>query len=343
MSKQNLLGYTALQLEDLFLQLGEKPYRGKQLYKWLYNSQLDDFQLMTDLTKPLRDRLAVDYEIRGLNMKNRALSTDGTEKFLFELDDGRPIEAVRIPEEDRQTLCISSQSGCALACKFCATGTLGLLRNLTVGEILGQLMYLKSVHGEAAFTNVVFMGMGEPFNNYKNVIEAVRIMTDHRGMAIAGKKITVSTSGITPLIRKYADSGLKAHIAVSLHAPSQEKRVQIMPVAERYPLEGLMDAIRYYTTKTNKRVFFEYILFDGFNDSHEDAIALATLVQGIPCKINILPYNPVPGLNFTSPSPEKVDNFARILYPRTPAVTVRKRRGGDIDAACGQLAARVND
>jgi 23S rRNA (adenine2503-C2)-methyltransferase len=216
---------------------------------------------------------------------------------------------------------------------------MGLQRNLTVGEIIGQLVYLRELYGQEAFTNVVFMGMGEPFNNYDNLVKALPIMSAPIGLGIAAKRITLSTVGITPIIRKYAESGLKAHLAVSLHSAFQEKREQIMPVARTYRLEGLMDAIRYYTTVTGRSVFFEYILFDGFNDGKEDAMALVRLVQGIPCKINLLAYNPVPGLGFVSPEPEKVDWFAKILYPRTPAVTVRKSRGQDISAACGQLVA----
>ncbi len=339
MAKENLLGYTCRQLEEMFTRLGEKPYRGKQLFKWLYNGRQYDFQLMTDLTKELRERLAADYEVRGLELQTRTVSDDGTEKFLFRLADGHPIETVLIPEEERQTV---SQSGCGLGCRFCATGTMGLLRNLSVGEIIGQLVYLRDLYGDTVFSNVVFMGMGEPFHNYDNLTGALGIMSDSRGLGIAARKITVSTVGVAPMIRRYADSTLKAHLAISLHAAEQQKREQIVPVAGKYRLDALMDAVRYYTNRTGRRVFFEYILFDGFNDTQADALTLARLVRGIPCKINVLAYNPVPGLNFGCPDDEKVDWFAKTLYPRTPAVTVRKSRGRDIAAACGQLAARFN-
>ena len=343
MSKQNLLGYTTGRMEALFRQLGEKPYRGKQLFKWLYNSQQYDFHLMSDLTKDLRARLDSGFEFRGLNLQHLAKSVDGTEKFLFRLDDGHPVETVLIPEEDRRTACISSQSGCALACRFCATGIMGLRRNLTVGEMIGQLLYLREQHGNSAFTNVVFMGMGEPFHNYENLLDALRIMSDPLGLGIAARRITISTVGITPMILRYADTGLKAKVALSLHAATQEKREKIVPVARKYPLDSLMDAVRQYARATGQRVTLEYILFDGFNDTEEDALALARLVEGIPCKINVLAYNPVEGLGFSAPTPDKVDSFVKKLYPRTPAVTVRKSRGRDIDAACGQLAARVSE
>jgi 23S rRNA (adenine2503-C2)-methyltransferase len=340
MQRQNLLGYTLPQLEQAMQALGEKPYRGRQLHKWLYLVRQYDFDLMTDFTRNLRTRLADRYQVEPLQLEYSARSKDGTEKFLFKLHDGRPVETVLIPDDDRRTLCISSQSGCALACSFCATGTLGLLRDLTAGEIVGQLMFVRDKYGDDAFTNVVFMGMGEPLHNYDTVLEAIGIMTNPLGLKISARRITVSTSGITPKIKKLADSGSKARLALSLHAATQSKRAKIMPVAETFGLEKLMEAIRYYAETTEQRVTFEYILFDGFNDTLDDVMALAALVRGIPCKINILAYNEVPGLPFKRPSDEKVDWFGRMLYPRTPAVTVRKSRGRDIDAACGQLAAR---
>ena len=342
MIRQNLLGFSVRQMEELFAQMGERPYRGKQLFKWLYNNRQYDFQLMSDFAKELRSRLQQGYEFRSPTLEVKSESQDGTVKFLFRLDDGCLIETVLIPDDERQTLCVSSQSGCALGCTFCATGTLGLKRNLAVGEIVGQLLHVRENHGNEAFSNVVFMGMGEPFNNYDNLVEALRIMTDSLGLGIAAKKITVSTVGITPIIHKYADSGLKANLALSLHTAFQDKREMIMPVARTYRLDGLMEAVRYYTERTGRRVTFEYIIFDGFNDTMDDVLALARLVQGTPCKINVLAYNPVPGLDFSRPSDEKVDWFAKMLYPRTPAVTVRKSRGQDIAAACGQLAARID-
>jgi len=340
MARSNLVGYTREQCERLFEQMGQKPFRGRQLFKWLYNNRQADFQQMTNFSREFRDRLAGDFVIQGLQLDQHQKSADGTEKFLFRLDDGQPLESVLIPDEPRRTVCISSQAGCALACSFCATGTMGLLRNLTVGEIVGQLLFLRGLYGDDCFTNVVFMGMGEPLNNYDNLVAALGIMVDALGLGISRKKITVSTAGVTPKIVKLAQTGLKVRLALSLHSAVQAKREQIMPVARTFKLPKLMEAVRSYAEATGSRVTFEYILFDGFNDSKPDALALAKLVEGIPCKINVLAYNPVPGLDYRRPSDEKVDWFARELYPRTPAVTVRQSRGRDIDAACGQLAAR---
>ncbi len=342
MAKKNLLGYTKPQMNSLMVSLGEKPFRGRQLFKWLYHTRQYDFSLMTDLSKGLRDRLADDYEIRGMELERRARSTDGTEKFLFRLEDGHPVETVLIPEEDRRAVCVSAQAGCALACCFCATGTMGLVRNLTVGEIIGQLVFLRELYGSDCFSNVVFMGMGEPLLNFDNVVDVIRIISDSVGLGVSARKVTISTCGISPEIRRLADSGLKTRLAVSLNAATQEKRIRIMPIARTYNLENLMKALRYYTGRTGFRVTFEYILFEGFNDTVEDIDALSQLVRGIPCKINILAYNPVPGFAFKRPSDDKVDWFGRQMYPRAPAVTVRKPRGLDIGAACGQLAGRID-
>lgn len=345
MEKTNLIGFSRAQLEALFEDLGEKPFRGRQLYKWLYQIRQTDFESMTDLSKSLREKLVANFTIEGLTLDHHARSQDGTEKFLFRLPDGHPVESVLIPDDERgrSTVCISSQAGCALACRFCATGTMGLIRDLTVGEIIGQLLFLRNLYGQDCFTNVVFMGMGEPLNNYKNLVDSLHIMKDEIGLGLGAKRITVSTSGVTPKIRKLAETGLKVRLALSLHAATQEKRLKIMPIAETFGLEKLIDAVRYYADQTRDRVTFEYVLIEDFNDSMDDVLALARLIQGIPCKINILAYNPVPGLPYRRPSDDKVDWFGRQLYPRAPAVTVRKSRGRDIEAACGQLAARKID
>lgn len=342
MTKQNLLGYTIEQFEELMVSLGEKPYRGRQLFKWLYGTRQYDFNLMSNLSNQIKSILTEKYEFRTPKMVKSQKSSDGTEKFLFQMDDGSPVETVLIPDDnsDRKTVCISSQVGCALACGFCATGTMGLMKDLSVGEILGQLIYLREKFGDDAFSNVVMMGMGEPLLNFDNVCKMVKVATASTGMAFSAKKITISTSGISPKIKKLADSGLKARLAVSLHAATQEKREKIMPVAKTFKLDKLVEAIRYYTEKTKNRVTFEYIIFKDFNDSMDDVLALSKLIKGIPCKINLLAYNPVDGLDFERPSDEKVDWFGRQLFPRVPAVTVRKSRGRDIDAACGQLAVR---
>ncbi|MEW5993806.1 MAG: 23S rRNA (adenine(2503)-C(2))-methyltransferase RlmN [Candidatus Zixiibacteriota bacterium] len=341
MQKENLLGYSLKRVEDLMASLGEKRYKGRQVFKWLYRVRQYDFNLMTDLSLNLRRTLEDRFIFEGLKVEHEARSADGTRKVLFRLHDGHPIETVLIPDEDkRRTACISVQAGCAFACKFCATGTMGLLRDLTVGEIVGQLICLRERYGDSAFTNIVMMGMGEPLHNFDNVVEAIHIMTSEIGLGISARKITVSTVGISPRITKLADLGLKTRLAVSLNAATQEKRLKIMPAAETYGLDKLRETVKYYTEKTGTRVTFEYILFEGFNDTMADVKALTRFVQGIPCKINLLAHNPVAGSGFQRPSDEKVDWFARQLYPRAPAVTVRRSRGTDIDAACGQLAGK---
>ena len=366
MSKLNLTGLSKSELETRLQKMGEKRFHGRQLFKWLYSVRQYDFELMTDLSKELRDKLAENFEINELNPEDHRISVDGTEKFLFKLDDGKPIETVLIPREEddrspstssgrspstssgrspstssgRNTACISSQAGCAVGCFFCATGTMGLLRDLTAGEIVGQLMFLRDKYGPSAFSNVVMMGMGEPLLNFKNVIDAIRIMTDETGLNISPKKIVLSTSGITPKIIKLAEEKVGVRLALSLHAATQQKRQVIMPIAKTFKLDKLMKAVRLYADSSNLPVTFEYILFAGFNDTKQDVEDLSRLVRGLRCKINVIAYNPVPGLDFKRPSDDKINWFGKELNQKVRAVTVRKSRGMDIDAACGQLAAR---
>jgi len=312
------------------------------LYKWMYKYLVFDFDRMTDLKKDLRSTLQERCIIALPRQAAREKSRDGAEKFLFELTDGKAIESVLIPDESsgRTTLCVSSQSGCPLGCIFCATGQLGFGRNLTAGEIIGQVMAVRRQYGAEAFDNLVFMGMGEPMLNYDNVMVAIEMLTNSLGLMVGAKRITVSTVGIIPGIRRLAASGSKVNLAVSLNAASDNLRRELMPVTKAYPLNKLMAAVREWTSVRTRRVTFEYIIFRGLNDSREDALELADLVKGIPCKINLLAYNPIGGTGLERPEDEDVDRFARILYPRTPAVTVRKSRGGDIAAACGQLAGK---
>ncbi|HOP08157.1 MAG TPA: 23S rRNA (adenine(2503)-C(2))-methyltransferase RlmN [candidate division Zixibacteria bacterium] len=340
MTRTDLMGYTSAELEKLMTELGEKPFHGRQLFKWLYKITQPDFETLTDLSKQVRTKLIEQFTYTIPEPEKDLLSEDGTRKFLFRLTDGFAIESVLIPdpESGRVTVCVSSQAGCALNCAFCATAQLGFARNLTVGEIIGQLVYLRHRFGPGAFTNVVFMGMGEPMLNLDRVLAAVGIMTDGAGFSHAAKKVTVSTAGIVPGIEHLAAIRSKVRLAVSLNAPTQEKRVQIMPITKKYPLPVLMNALKKYTQSTGTRVTFEYALFSGFNDTSDDVQSLAHLVRGIPCKINLLAYNPVDGLPFRRPSDSHVEWFAHQLYPRVPAVTVRKSRGVDINAACGQLA-----
>ncbi|MEW6013712.1 MAG: 23S rRNA (adenine(2503)-C(2))-methyltransferase RlmN [Candidatus Zixiibacteriota bacterium] len=340
MHKVNLLGYTVADLENLMQELGQLRFKGRQLFKWLYAQRQPDFSRMTDISKSARAALAEKFCFKGLAAEKISRSTDGTEKYLFRLDDGKLIEAVMIPDEAKRTVCISSQVGCSLGCLFCATGKIGFGRNLTAGEIVGQLLFLRQRFGDSAFQNIVFMGMGEPLLNYENVLKAVSIITSEIGLAVAARKITISTAGVVPKILALADSDTKVRLAISLHAATDDKRGRLMPIARAYNLERLMEAARYYALKRKRRITFEYILFEGFNDSIQDVKALSKLIRGIPCKINILAYNPVAGFPFRRPSEDKVNEFGKQLYPRAPAVTVRKSRGIDIDAACGQLAGK---
>jgi len=338
--KADLLGYSIGDMELLAVKYGEKPFKGRQLFKWLYNDNLSDFSRMTNLSVSFRKRLSEETRIDIPTAQEKMVSVDGTEKVLFRLNDGKLIESVIIPDGINKTACISSQVGCALGCKYCATGRLGFGRDLTVGEIVGQLLYMRKSHGVEAFHNIVFMGMGEPLLNYDNLIAAIQIISSEIGLSVSAKRITVSTAGIVPQIYKLADSGLKVNLAISLNSPSDAKRKLLMPIARKYNIDKLMEAADYFARKRKKRITFEYILFAGLNDTEEDAMELSKKIKGIPCKINLLSYNPVDGLEYRCPSEEQVNRFAKILYPRAPAVTVRKSRGIDIAAACGQLAGK---
>jgi len=342
-SKINLIGLSRAELEQMALDMGEKAYRGRQIFKWIYKRLVFDFEQMTDIRAEVRRVLAQKYEISLPQIIEQRKSRDGTQKLLLELHDGHLIEAVLIfdDDSDRRTLCISSQAGCALGCHFCATGFLGLARNLSAGEIIAQVLLVREQFGDKdAFDNLVFMGMGEPLLNYEKVKTAIDILTDSLGPMLGAKRITVSTSGIVPGILKLAQSGSKVNLAISLNAPDDETRLKLMPVTKSYPLDEIMRAVKKWTKVHARRVTFEYILFKGINDREEDALKLAQLVRGVPCKINLLAYNPVAGAGFERPDEKDVERFAKILYPRTPAVTVRKSRGQDIEAACGQLAGK---
>jgi len=341
-SKTNLCGLGRAEIETAMADLDLPAFRGRQIYKWIYKNRVFDFEQMTDLKKEIRTRLPNHFRVSLPEIALHQKSSDGTEKFLFQLSDGRAVESVLIPDDNsgRMTLCISSQCGCALGCLFCATGQIGFERNLETGEIVGQLLAVREKYGDGAFDNVVFMGMGEPLLNFDNVMATIEIMTDSVGLMIGAKRITISTVGIIPGIRRLAETGSKVNLAVSLNAPNDKLRRELMPVTKAHPLDKLMKAVREWTDVRKRRVTFEYILFRGVNDSKKHALELADLVKGIPCKINLLAYNPISGVNLRRPDDAEVDRFAEILYPRTPAVTVRKSRGQDIAAACGQLAGK---
>jgi 23S rRNA (adenine2503-C2)-methyltransferase len=341
MEKINLKGLWIEELENFLERLGEKKYKAKQLAKWIYNKGVINFEEMTDLSKELRRKLSEVAYIGKLKLTRKQVSKiDQTEKFLFELFDGKRIETVLMREKNRTTVCISTQVGCALNCIFCATGKSGFERNLSAGEIVDQIIAVKGyLKEDEKVTNVVIMGMGEPLLNYENTVKAIRIIQSELGLSISAKRITLSTSGIAPEIYKLADERLKIKLALSLNAPDDELRRKLMPLTKKYPLSEVLEALKYYAKKNDIRITFEYVLIKDVNDSEEQALRLAKLIRGIPCKINLIPYNPIKECPYKKPDEETLMKFRDILYPRAPAVTLRRSKGEDIQAACGQLKA----
>jgi 23S rRNA (adenine2503-C2)-methyltransferase len=321
--------------------LGQKPGQGLRTAVWLYRRKMEDFDSMADLNGPFRERLRKHCTISRLSIAKRIVSEDGTEKFLYRLDDGNTVEGVLIPGPGRLTLCVSSQVGCASGCGFCRTGSGGLVRNLTAAEIVNQFF---AVHKVAAgsITNIVLMGTGEPLSNYDAVKAFVQITTDRYGMGYSGKKVTISTCGIAPMIERLAMDCVDASLAVSLNATTDELRDRIMPVNKTYPLTRLMGALHHYCESTGNTVTIEYVLFKGVNDSFEDAKRLRDLLDGLPCMVNLLIFNPFPGSEFEHPDEERVYSFRDFLINNGCVTVVRSSRGKDIHAACGQLKAAIS-
>jgi 23S rRNA (adenine2503-C2)-methyltransferase len=342
-SKTNLKNLSLDEMISLATNLRKKRYTGRQLYKWIFKHGETEFGAMTDLSKSFRELLRKRYYIGQLVAVNNLKSADGTVKTVWEIDDSNYIESVLIPDGDRLTLCVSSQAGCPLGCSFCATGLSGFRRNLLSGEIYDQYLLTKStLDNQIKITNIVFMGMGEPFLNYDNVMKAINAFTNELGASISAKRITVSTVGIVDGIYRLADelSGLK--LAISLHSAKDEIRNKLIPIAKKFPLAKLKEAAKHYAEKSGSRVSFEYLLIKNINDSLDDARALASFIRAIPCKINLITYNPVEGSKYQRPDKQKVLAFRDYLYPRAPAVTLRKSKGVDISAACGQLAGHLS-
>ncbi|UCB53080.1 MAG: 23S rRNA (adenine(2503)-C(2))-methyltransferase RlmN [Candidatus Zixiibacteriota bacterium] len=332
--KMNLKGMWVGDFEQLLGELGEKRYKARQLASWIYAKGATDFSEMTELSKDLREKLSRIATINGVQLVRRQVSQkDLSEKFLFKLSDGEKVETVLMWEADRVTACVSTQVGCPLGCTFCATGQMGCKRNLTAGEIVDQIIALR----DNRINHVVLMGMGEPFLNYDEVLKAIKIMNNEMGLSFAAKRITVSTAGIPAMIQKLADENLKLKLAISLNAPTDAKRTKLMPINKKHPVKELLAAVKAFVKKTKRGVTFEYVLIRDINDSEKDALALSKLVQGIRCKINLIPYNPVDDLPYDRPSEERILAFRDYLYPRAPAVTLRRSKGEDILAACGQL------
>ncbi|MEM1120729.1 MAG: 23S rRNA (adenine(2503)-C(2))-methyltransferase RlmN [Bacteroidota bacterium] len=331
------------ELLEWFLGIGEKKFRAKQVYEWLWEKSSRSFDEMTNLSKNLRSKLAEHFVINAIEVDKIQRSNDGTIKSRFRLHDGHLIESVLIPvpADRRFTVCVSSQVGCSLSCTFCATGKMKRVRNLDAGEIYDQVVLVNQQSLKTfghALTNIVYMGMGEPLLAYKNVLKSVEHITSPEGLNMSPKRITVSTAGIAKMIKKLADDDVRFNLALSLHAADDLKRNEIMPINEQNNLEILMDALRYFDENTRNRISFEYIAFQNFNDSLEDAANLADLCRDFPVKVNIIEYNPIDGAVFEKAAAHRIDAFAKYLTDRRIMVTVRRSRGKDIDAACGQLA-----
>jgi len=337
--KVNIKGLSLQELEEFVLQLGEKKYKARQLFKWIYDKGLTDFREMSDLSKTFRSKLEGKASVGSLQKLKSLKSGDGTcEKFLFQLKDKERIESVVIKEKKRITLCISTQVGCALGCLFCATGKMGFKRNLTSGEIVDQIISIKGyLKPDERITNLVLMGMGEPLLNYENTSKAIKIIKSDLGLGFASRKITLSTAGIVPRIHQLGEEDLKVKLAISLNAANDDLRSHLMPINKKYPITKLLQAAKFYAHKTDQRMTFEYLLIKGVNDSKKDALDLSKLVRGVSCKINLIPYNRVSGISFQTPDEETIRNFRDVLYPRCPAVTLRMSKGEEIQAACGQL------
>ena len=332
------LDFERADLEREVAALGAKPFHGRQVFRWLWRKGTSEFDQMTDLGRELRAELAGHFSDAAPVVESRQTSADGTTKFLIRLADGRHIESVYIPDTPAQTFCVSTQVGCAMACAFCLTGKMGLVRHLTAGEIAGQVRALAHETGLAnsAF-NIVLMGMGEPLHNYDATMKALRILADEEGLAVPPRRVTLSTVGLVPAIEKLASEPLMPNLAISLHATTEEQRSQIVPINRKYSLEDLIAACKRLPVGKRRRITFEYVLLEGVNDTPADARRLVRLLDGIKAKVNLLPLNEAPGIAFTRPSDDRVNAFARILADRGVIVSVRRSRGRDIRAACGQL------
>jgi 23S rRNA (adenine2503-C2)-methyltransferase len=336
--RPDLADLERLALEAALEQRGHQRFRARQIFQWLYRRGVTDIAAMTDLPRDLRAGLAAEFALTTPALVHRERSIDGTEKFLLRLGDGRTIESVFIPDTPAMTFCISTQVGCAMACGFCLTGKMGLLRNLTAGEIVGQVRVLADALAmrDARF-NIVLMGMGEPLHNYDETMKALRILADEHGFALSPRRITLSTVGLLPALEKLAREPVMPNLAISLHAPTDAQRGELVPINRKYGIGDIIAACKRFPLNRRSRITFEYVLLAGVNDRPEEARRLAKLLAGVKSKVNLIPLNAAPGIPFERPSDEAIDRFARILAERGLIVSVRKSRGRDIRAACGQL------
>ena len=338
----NLFSYSLPKLEDLMLFIGQKKYRATQIFKWIYEKRVTNFDEMSDVSLSFREFLKDNYTLDKPKIFKKQVSSDGTIKLLLELKDGNKIETVLMRYNYGNVACVSSEVGCNMGCCFCASGLLKKKRELTVDELVGQVLVLDDLlkNENKRVTHVVVMGTGEPFDNYDNVLDFIRILNHPHGLAIGARHITVSTCGIVDKIKKYAHEGLQINLAISLHAPNDQLRNKIMPINFKYNLTELMEAVKYYEKVANRRVTFEYILLKGVNDSKENALELVNLIKGTLAYVNLIPFNPVEELKYKRSDSKTVHQFLDILMKNSVTATIRKEFGTDIDAACGQLRAK---
>ncbi len=346
-SKVNLLNLSRSEMEDFFVSIDEKPFRASQVFKWIYQSGIDNFAEMTNLSKSLRTRLEEIAEIRPPKIILDHASDDGTHKWVVEIDSGNHIETVFIPEKNRGTLCVSSQVGCALACTFCSTAQQGFNRNLSTAEIVGQLWIANKAlgfdwTGDRIISNVVMMGMGEPLLNFDNVVRAMNIMMDDFSFGLSKRRVTLSTAGVVPAIDRLRDV-TDVSLALSLHAPNDDLRDQLVPLNKKYPIKDVLDACKRYVGEDRRRITIEYVMLDGVNDSVAHANELVRLLKGVPSKVNLIPFNPFPNTTYKRSSQQAIDRFRDVLMKHDLTTVTRKTRGDDINAACGQLVGKVLD
>ena len=337
MSKKDICSYNYDELKEEMLVIGEKAFRSKQIYEWLHVKLADDFDEMTNLSKALREKLKKNYEIRKVKMIDHQISkVDPTEKFLFELEDGNMVESVLMKYNYGNSVCISSQAGCRMGCRFCASTIGGLVRSLEPSEMLRQIYHIQKITGERV-SNVVVMGTGEPMDNFQNVVQFLKLINSDKGLHISARNITVSTCGLVDKIRELADLQLQITLAISLHAPNDELRKTMMPIANKYSIEQIMEACRYYLKQTGRRISFEYSLVKGVNDTQECAEQLSGLLHGMNCHVNLIPVNPIKERDYRQSEKQAIAAFKNKLERNGINVTIRREMGRDIDGACGQL------
>ena len=342
-SKSNIKSFTPVELALRLVAMGLKKYRAAQVCEWIYRNQATSFEEMTNIANAERGLLATTFTISSLNKLQEERAADGTRKFLFGLEDAHTVESVLIPDEDRLTLCISSQVGCAQACRFCLTGKSGFTRNLKAYEISDQVLEVSRIQRKEEgrnITNIVLMGMGEPLANFDEVIRALKIITWDRGLGFSPRRVTLSSAGLVPEIERLGKAGVRVNLAISLNATTNEVRNRIMPINRRYPIEELLSACKRFPLEPRRRITFEYVMLKDVNDTKDDALRLAKLLKGIRCKVNLIPFNPFPGSEFGRPDDAAVKRFQKVLLDHQYTVPVRESRGRDISAACGQLRER---